>query len=107
MPATPLFHPHNESSKGTGRLGRLTKREAASLASLKQLARKQGLSLGLVRGPGEQNDVCLLRFLRAQRFEEKRVGAACTLVLFCGGGGIGRTSLHMVAGKRLLKYATV
>ncbi|CAN0256218.1 unnamed protein product, partial [Ectocarpus sp. 12 AP-2014] len=76
MPATPLFHPQNESSKGTGRLGRLTKREAASLASLKQLARKQGLSLGLVRGPGEQNDVCLLRFLRAQRFEEKRALAS-------------------------------
>ncbi|CBN79393.1 conserved unknown protein [Ectocarpus siliculosus] len=76
MPATPLFHPKNESSKGTGRLGRLTKREAASLASLKQLARKQGLSLGLVRGPGEQNDVCLLRFLRAQRFEEKRALAS-------------------------------
>lgn len=73
MPATALFHPDDGSSKKTGRLGGLTKREAASLASLKALARKQGLSLGLVRGPGEQNDVCLLRFLRAQGFEEKRV----------------------------------
>lgn len=74
MPATPLFHPDSvESATRGGRLGRLTKREAASLASLKQLARKQGLSLGLVRGPGEQNDVCLLRFLRSQGFEEKRV----------------------------------
>lgn len=103
MPATPLFHPQNESSKGTGRLGRLTKREAASLASLKQLARKQGLSLGLVRGPGEQNDVCLLRFLRAQRFEEKRVGAACELALFCVWGGIWHSSLHMVAGSAVPK----
>jgi len=75
MPATSLFHPDDGSSKKTGRLGTLTKREAASLASLKVLARKQGLSLGLVRGPGEQNDVCLLRFLRAQGFEEKRVSA--------------------------------
>lgn len=73
MPATPLFHPDDASSKHTGRLGRLTKREIASLAALKQLVRKQGLNLGLVRGPGEQNDVCLLRFLRAQGFEEKRV----------------------------------
>ena len=117
MPPTP-FHPDDGLSKQTGRLGRLTKREAASLASLKVLARKQGLSLGkfwgtcdcsvtlpfanspsvpwrtlpdfeqsqphivlltltlgLVRGPGEQSDVCLLRFLRAQGFEEKRVRA--------------------------------
>lgn len=73
MPATPLFHPASAASAASGRLGRLTKREATSLASLKQLARKQGLSLGLVRGPGEQNDVCLLRFLRSQGFEEKRV----------------------------------
>lgn len=72
MPPTP-FHPDDGLSKQTGRLGRLTKQEASSLASLKILARKQGLSLGLVRGPGEQNDVCLLRFLRAQGFEEKRV----------------------------------
>lgn len=78
MPATPLFHPGSMTSATHGRLGRLTKREAASLASLKQLARKQGLSLGLVRGPGEQNDVCLLRFLRSQGFEEKRVsGVEC------------------------------
>lgn len=73
MPATPLFHPSDASAKLTGRLGRLTKREAGSLAALKQLVRKQGLSLGLVRGPGEQNDVCLLRFLRARGFEEKKV----------------------------------
>lgn len=45
MPPTP-FHPDDGLSKQTGRLGRLTKREAASLASLKVLARKQGLSLG-------------------------------------------------------------
>lgn len=82
MPATPLFHPGDASAKQTGRLGRLTKREAASLATLKQLVRKQGLSLGLVRGPGEQNDVCLLRFLRAQGFEEKRVSRWSRL-LYC------------------------
>ncbi|CAM9961696.1 unnamed protein product, partial [Scytosiphon promiscuus] len=76
MPATPLFHPENKRGGGSGRLDCLTKKEAASLATLKQLARKQGLSLGLVRGPGEQNDVCLLRFLRAQRFEEKRALAS-------------------------------
>lgn len=91
MPPTP-FHPDDGSSKQTGRLGRLTKREAASLASLKVLARKQGLSLGLVRGPGEQNDVCLLRFLRAQGFEEKRVsvlGCPCN-VRETKGRGVGR-----------------
>lgn len=73
MPPTPLFHPNVKLDKLKGRLGRLTKREASSLSSLKQLVRKQGLSLGLVRGPSEQQDVCLLRFLRAQGFEEKRV----------------------------------
>lgn len=73
MPATPLFHPEAHLGKLTGRLGQLTKKEASSLGALKTLVRKQGLSLGLVRGPGEQQDVCLLRFLRAQGFEEKRV----------------------------------
>lgn len=74
MPATPLYHPEaGLGNKHTGRLGRLTKKESSSLSALKTLVRKQGLSLGLVKGPGEQNDCCLLRFLRAQGFEEKRV----------------------------------
>lgn len=73
MPATPLYHPDDTLARHAGRIDKLSKREAASLASLKQLVRKQGLSLGLVRGPGEQNDVCLLRFLRSQGFDEKRV----------------------------------
>lgn len=76
MPPTPLFHPNAKLGKLTGRLGKLNKKEASSLGSLKQLVRKQGLTLGLVRGPSEQQDVCLLRFLRAQGFEEKRVSSS-------------------------------
>ncbi|CAM9437959.1 unnamed protein product, partial [Discosporangium mesarthrocarpum] len=72
MPATPLFHAEDASRKLTGRLGNLTKKESLALAALRGFIRKQGLSLGLVRGPGEQHDVCLLRFLRAQGFDERR-----------------------------------
>lgn len=76
MPATPLYHPDDTLARHAGRIDKLSKRETASLAALKQLVRKQGLSLGLVRGPGEQNDVCLLRFLRSQGFDEKKVRCA-------------------------------
>ena len=78
MPATPLYNPGDVSAKQSGRLGRLTRRESVSLLNLKKLVRQQGLNLGLVRGPGEQNDVCLLRFLRAKDFEEKRVSCPYT-----------------------------
>ncbi|CAM9730190.1 unnamed protein product, partial [Choristocarpus tenellus] len=76
MPATPLFHPEDALRRMNGRLGNLTKKEASSLTTLRGFVRKQGLSLGLVRGPGEQHDVCLLRFLRARDFDERKALAA-------------------------------
>ncbi|KAG5185451.1 hypothetical protein JKP88DRAFT_312182 [Tribonema minus] len=74
MPPTLLFHPMAPARPG--RLGSLTKKEQAALSACKHAVKKKPLNLWLVGGPGEQEDLCVLRYLRASNFDEKKALAA-------------------------------